>query len=397
MAMQKKKKAKIEEILTPDFYSRYSGLLTLSDLSLVITDPTGYILYEFNPTPDFCKCVCQTEQHMTCPACINATQEENESGAFVCPNGLCNIIVPIWEENAVVAYVIGGRAYSHETEYQKYMLDIPKFAERQKLDPEFVAKTCSMLKTADRQKIEAHAQLCTYIAQSISRSLTSGMQAPLQSIERDMLEKKIIDLEAKNNSLMVNPHFLFNTLNCIARIAYFEHAPKTEELIYYLSDLLRYNVQNNQSLHTIQAELDNIEKYLYIQKARFQSRLQYSINVPEHIRSCRIPNMVLQPVVENALIHGISPKRDGGKIDIYAENHGDKIMIFVVDNGNGFDKEVLKRLKEKDPDNSSKMGLRITDRRVKQYYGEEYGLEIVKSDYSGSTVSITISKSLIAR
>ena len=139
------------------------------------------------------------------------------------------------------------------------------------------------------------------------------------------------------------------------------------------------------------------EKYLYIQKARFQARLQYTINVPEHIRSCRIPNMVLQPVVENAVLHGISPKRDGGKVDIYAENHGEKITIFVVDNGNGFPKEVLKRLRDKDSTVGSEMGLRITDRRIKHYYGEDYGLEVVKSDYSGSTVSITISKSLISR
>ena len=71
-------------------------------------------------------------------------------------------------------------------------------------------------------------------------------------------------------------------------------------------------------------------------------------------------------------------------------------MIFVVDNGNGFPKDVLKRLREKDS-SGSEMGLRITDKRIKQYYGEEYGLEVVKSDYSGSTVSITISKSLIGR
>ncbi len=372
--MASKEKKKIEELLTADFYSRYSGLLALSDLAIMIVDLSGKILYEFIPTPDFCKYVCQEEQHSVCLPCLKSMRGE-QAATFICPNGLKNIVVPIQEEDTTVAYIIGSRVYSPDTEYQ-----------------------CSMLKNTAQSKIDAHEQLCTYIAQSISRSLTHGVQsAPMQSIEKDMLEKKIIDLEAKNNSLIVNPHFLFNTLNCIARIAYFEHAPKTEELIYYLSDLLRYNVQNGLSLHTIQAELDNIEKYLYIQKARFQSRLQYSINVPEHIRSCRIPNMVLQPIVENALIHGIAPKRDGGKIDIYAENHGEKIMIFVVDNGNGFPKEVLKRLKEKENSGNSEMGLRITDKRIKQYYGEEYGLEIVKSDYSGSTVSITISKSLIAR
>lgn len=390
-------KQSIEEILTADFYSRYSGLLALSDLAIMVVDLEGKILYEFIPTPDFCKYVCQTEQHTVCRACMVSMCSE-QAKTFVCPNGLKNIVVPIMEEDAVVAYIIGSRVYSGDTEYQKYMIDIPKIAQMRNLDPEFVAKTCSTLKTAESSKIDAHEQLCTYLAQSISRALTYGIPlAPMQSIEKDILEKKIIDLEAKNNSLMVNPHFLFNTLNCIARIAFFEHASKTEELIYCLSDLLRYNVQNEQSLHTIQAELDNIEKYLHIQKTRFQSRLQYTINVPDHIRSCRCPNMILQPIVENALDHGISPKRDGGKIDIYAENHGDKIMIFVVDNGNGFPKEVLKRLKEKEHPGNSEMGMRITDKRIKQYYGEEYGLEVVKSDYSGSTVSITISKSLITR
>jgi K+-sensing histidine kinase KdpD len=386
----------LEEVLTADFYSRYSGLLALSNLSLMIVDLEGRVLYEFIPTPDFCKYVCQSDQGQICPACVEAMHSGAER--FVCPNGLVNVLEPVLEDDTPVAYVVGSRVYSHETEYQKYLLDVPTLAQQRQLDAEFVAKTCSMLKTAEPDKIEAHEQLCTYIAQSISRALTHGTkEAPMQSIEKDMLEKKIIDLEAKNTSLMVNPHFLFNTLNCIARIAYFEKAPKTEELIYYLSDLLRYNVQNEQALHTIQAELDNIEKYLYIQKARFQSRLQYSINVPEHIRSCRIPNMVLQPVVENALIHGISRKRDGGQIDIYAENHGEKITIFVVDNGNGFPKEVLKRLKERESPGNSDMGLRITDKRIKQYYGDGYGLEVVKSDYSGSTVSITISKSLIGR
>lgn len=395
--MAAREKKTIEEMLTADYYSRYSGLLALSDLSIAVVDLDGKILYEFIPTPDFCKYVCQADQHTVCPTCMEAMASEKEE-TFVCPRGLKNIVIPITEEDETVAYVVGCHVYSGETEYQKYMLDIPKLAQQRNLDAAFVAKTCSMLKTTEEDKIEAHRRLCIYIAQSISCTLTYGMQpAPAQSIEKDALEKRIIDLEAKNNSLMVNPHFLFNTLNCIARIAYFEHAPKTEELIYYLSDLLRYNVQNGHSLHTIQAELDNTEKYLYIQKARFQARLQYTINVPEHIRSCRIPNMVLQPVVENAVLHGISPKRDGGKVDIYAENHGEKITIFVVDNGNGFPKEVLKRLRDKDSTVGSEMGLRITDRRIKQYYGEDYGLEVVKSDYSGSTVSITISKSLISR
>ena len=203
-----------------------------------------------------------------------------------------------------------------------------------------------------------------------------------------MLEKKINDLEAKNMSLVVNPHFLFNTLNSIARIAYFENSHTTEELIYCLSDLLRYNLKQADQLHTIASEIDNIEKYLHIQKVRFKNRLEYEIDISEDIRSCRIPNMVIQPIVENALIHGITPKRDGGKINIFADKFHDKIIISITDNGNGFPREVLEQIKNNE--NKLGLGFRSTDKRIKQIFGENYGLEIIKSDYSGSTVTVSI-------
>jgi len=98
--------------------------------------------------------------------------------------------------------------------------------------------------------------------------------------------------------------------------------------------------------------------------------------------------MVLQPIVENALIHGITPKRDGGKINIYAEKLKNTIVITVIDNGNGFPKDVLDNIRNSK--NKSGLGFRSTDKRLKQYYGESYGLEIVKSDYSGTTITITI-------
>jgi sensor histidine kinase YesM len=112
------------------------------------------------------------------------------------------------------------------------------------------------------------------------------------------------------------------------------------------------------------------------------------IDVPESIRSLRIPNMVIQPIVENALIHGITPKRDGGKIRIYAEEIKNKVVITVADNGTGFPKDVLENIRNSK--SRSGLGMRSTDKRLKQYYGESYGLDIIKSDYSGSTITITI-------
>ena len=273
------------------------------------------------------------------------------------------------------------------------MIDVMSLKEDKDTDLEFIAKSISALKTVEQNKIQIHEQLCAQIAKNISLDLSesfSHVNPDIErlSIEKEILEKKIIDLEAKNMSLVVNPHFLFNTLNCIARIAYFEHFLSTEELIYCLSDLLRYNLKQNDQLHTIGADIDNVEKYLYIQKVRFKNRLDYEIDVAESIKSYRIPNMVIQPIVENALIHGITPKRDGGKICIFAEEYNKEIVISIMDNGNGFPKEVFENMQNSG--NKSGLGLRSTDNRLKRYYGESYGLKIVKSDYSGSTVTITI-------
>jgi len=382
----------LKDLTDSNLYSRYCGLLSLSNSSLQLIDTNGNSLLEFNPSPDFCKFVCQEDETRICQDYISRFESGKED-RFVCQYGLSNILLPIIINNQTIGYVAGAQVYSQDSEYQKYLIDISAIAKDKKLDPEFIAKSISAIKTIEENKIEMHEQLCNHIAQNICYELsqsipTTDKDIARLSIEKEMLEKKIIDLEAKNMSLVINPHFLFNTLNSIARIAYFEKSHTTEELIYCLSDLLRYNLKQDDELHTIGAEMDNIEKYLYIQKIRFKNRMEYEIDIADHIKPHRIPNMIIQPIVENALIHGITPKRDGGKIKIYAEKYKNDINIFVMDNGNGFPKEVLQSLEQSE--NRLGIGFRSTDKRLKRYFGEQYGLKIAKSDYSGSTVTISI-------
>ncbi|AOY74610.1 sensor histidine kinase [Clostridium formicaceticum] len=382
----------LKKLIASNLYTRYSGILSLSDISLFLVDTNGDILLELIPSPDFCSHVCMERGDQVCPDYRNRFKSD-EAGSFVCRYGLENILLPIKVKDETMGYIAGMQVYSQDTEYKKYMIDVQSLKNDRKVELEFIAKSIASLKTVELNKIKIHEQLCRHIAKNISLDLSESVSqvnphVARLSIEKEMLEKKIIDLEAKNMSLVINPHFLFNTLNCIARIAYFEHSHTTEELIYCLSDLLRYNLKQDDQLHTIASEIDNIEKYLYIQKARFKNRLEYSIDVPEKIKSYRIPNMVIQPIVENALIHGITPKRDGGKISIYAEKSKGAIVISIADNGNGFPKDVLDKIQQ--CENKSGLGFRSTDKRLKQYYGEGYGLEIVKSDYSGSTITITI-------
>ncbi|MBP2643113.1 MAG: histidine kinase internal region [Firmicutes bacterium] len=382
----------LQNLMDSNLYSRYSGLLSLSNISLLLIDCDGNILLEFNPSPDFCKLVCQEKETRICIEYFSRLKA-GEGDRFICHYGLENILLPIGNNNQPIGYVVGAQVYSPDSEYRKYLIDIKGIAKDRKLEPEFIAKSIATIKTIEENKIRVHEQLCNHIANNIFYDFSENINNTdttivRLSIEKEMLEKKILDLEAKNMSLVVNPHFLFNTLNSIARIAYFEKSPKTEELIYCLSDLLRYNLKQDDELHTIEAEIDNIEKYLYIQKVRFKNRLEYDIDIADHIKSHRIPNMTIQPIVENALIHGITPKRDGGKIKIYAEKYKNDINIFVVDNGNGFPKEVLQSLQQSE--GKLGIGFRSTDKRLKRYFGEQYGLTILKSDYSGSTVTISI-------
>lgn len=389
----------LKNLIASNLYTRYSGILSLSDISLLLVDTNGDILLEFIPSPDFCTQICQKKEGRICPDYRRQFKPDGKN-RFVCRYGLENILLPITVQGETFGYIAGMQVYLKDTEYQKYMIDVKSLKEGRSSELEFIAKSISSLKTVELNKIKIHELLCAHIAKNISLDLSESIIHADQnlvrlSIEKEILEKKIIDLESKNMSLVINPHFLFNTLNCIARIAYFEHSHTTEELIYCLSDLLRYNLKQDDKLHTIGAEIDNIKKYLYIQKVRFKNRLEYNIDVPENIKSYRIPNMVIQPIVENALIHGITPKRDGGKISIYAEEYKKEIVISIMDNGKGFPKHILQNIQQSE--NKSGLGFRSTDKRLKRYYGERYGLKIVKSDYSGSTVTITIPTQPIAR
>lgn len=389
----------LQDFVDSNLYSRYSGLLSLSNISLLLIDTNGNILLEFNPSPDFCKLICQEDEKRICSECITRLKP-GKGDRFICNYGLESILLPVEVSGQTIGYVVGGQVYSPDREYQKYLIDILALAKDKKLEPELIAKSISAIKTIEDNKVEVHEQLCNHIAKNISYDFTESINntnttVARLSIEKEMLEKKILDLEAKNMSLVINPHFLFNTLNSIARIAYFEKSHTTEELIYCLSDLLRYNLKQADELHTIGSEIDNIEKYLYIQKVRFKNRLEYEIDIADDIKPYRIPNMVIQPLVENALIHGISPKRDGGKIKISAEKYKEDINIFVMDNGNGFPKEVLQSLHQSD--NKLGIGFCSTDKRLKRYFGDHYGLKIAKSDYSGSTVTISIPTKPTAR
>lgn len=178
----------------------------------------------------------------------------------------------------------------------------------------------------------------------------------------------------------LNPHFLYNVFNTINASVPPENE-KTRQMIAELSDLFRYQLQASQAeLVNLEDELEFVQKYLDLEKERFGDRLQIKIDVPRELYSERIPPMILQPIVENSVKHGLSTLIDGGEISIKIFKESEKLMFEIADTGIGAkDKEALL---------NKGIGLTNTNLRLQKMY--ESGLEILDNKPSGLKIKFSI-------
>ncbi|WP_051538233.1 sensor histidine kinase [Butyrivibrio proteoclasticus] len=218
-----------------------------------------------------------------------------------------------------------------------------------------------------------------------------------QEMETLEIEKQI---EAMNLELLksqINPHFLFNTLNVIAGNANLEGAETTEQLIEALSSLFRYNLKTHAKETYLYQELKISRDYMYLQKMRFGSRVEFEIDCEVDENKTIVPTFVFQPLLENAIIHGLAPKVEGGKVTIRIRRDEDRLLIDVEDTGVGIDKDILTNIKKhlqngRDAfDNTEIVGIGLgnINRRIRAMY-KEGSLDINGNQYGGTTVSICI-------
>lgn len=142
------------------------------------------------------------------------------------------------------------------------------------------------------------------------------------------------ETEYKALQAQINPHFLFNCLDTISLTALTEGAEETQELIFALSDLLRNLLKHTEEVITLREEMKYVEDYLFLQKARFADRIQVVTQVDEGVWNARIPKFILQPLVENAVVHGLEPSLTGGTLTITAgKDEKNDLVITVADTG----------------------------------------------------------------
>ena len=167
-----------------------------------------------------------------------------------------------------------------------------------------------------------------------------------EEIERVEMEKQLSGARLELLKSQINPHFLFNTLNMIACMAKLEEAVTTERMISSMGSLFRYNLKTSEQIVTLARELKVVQDYMYIQQMRFGNRILYSCDLEVDAEQAMIPAFTLQPVVENAMVHGLSKKEQGGRVHVRIWEQGNRLVISVADTGLGMSEERLAEVTE---------------------------------------------------
>ena len=209
---------------------------------------------------------------------------------------------------------------------------------------------------------------------------------------------QILAKDAQLNALIaqLNPHFLYNVMENISGIGYLHGIPELGQITEYLSDLLRYSIDDEQMVVPIDLEITYIEKYIALQNIRFDNRIHFICEIPEHIRHYSILKFLLQPIVENSIIHGLWPKEESGSIQISADESGNSLLIIIEDDGIGIEPVAIDALNKQMRDSSitknpgSHLGIYNVHKRIKLFYGTSYGIQFHRTADSGIQATLTI-------
>ena len=214
----------------------------------------------------------------------------------------------------------------------------------------------------------------------------------LEQVKKEQIRLRKAEFELLQSQ--INPHFLYNTLDAIVWLAEAGEQKKVVSMVGSLSDFFRTSLNQGKDIITIKEELQHSRSYLEIQQMRYQDILNYEIHVPEELHRYLIPKITIQPLVENALYHGIKNKRGLGRIVISGRKEEDFLILQIEDNGIGMRKERLDQVKEgmnqKIPTEKDIYGLYNVNERIRLNFGEKYGLSIESTYGEGTVVSIIL-------
>ena len=212
----------------------------------------------------------------------------------------------------------------------------------------------------------------------------------LQKRNSELIERKRV-MEIKQLEEQINPHFVFNVLETL-RYQVLIDANKASEMIMSFANIMRYNIYYGDTIVPLKTDIEYVKDYLLLQKMRYNRRLTYSIDIPKELLDCEVPKLVIQPIVENSLKHGMK-NVDSIHVKITAFIEDDCFKLIVQDNGTGIESEILDRLTEdleKEDVSKEHIGMYNSHRVVRLLYGSPYGLKIESTYGKGTLVTIIL-------
>ena len=219
----------------------------------------------------------------------------------------------------------------------------------------------------------------------------------MQVMAQEELQHKMLveRTEYKMLQAQINPHFLYNTLDTMSGIANAQNCPMVSGMCHSLSAIFRYSLNMTDELSTVQNEMAHVRNYLYVMDVRNGSTIAYDYQIDSDTLADQMPRICIQPVVENALTHGLrNVRRKDKKLLIRSEHVNENLVITVQDNGAGMDAESMNRLLDQNDMKRVESGISIgilnVNARLKRLFGEKYGLNIESTAGEGTTVTITV-------
>lgn len=247
-----------------------------------------------------------------------------------------------------------------------------------------VAKACNKMMDSIRDYIKKTKENYERESRMIENEL---------NMKNDLKEAQLKYLQAQ-----INPHFLFNSLNAAAQLAMMEGAENTCLFVQNMADFFRYNVRKMEKDTTLKEELELVDNYIYILNVRFAGEIHYTKQIDERVTGTMMPSMILQPLIENAVNHGIREFQGGGQIHLSVYSDGGMVCVKVEDNGVGIEQEVIEKIMRGESAHSHSqrdsagIGMDNVINRLKRYYNMEHVIEIRRREEAGTEVVIYLKR-----
>ena len=368
-------------------------------VAAVTVDRQGMPITE---TSTFCK-VCQmirsTEVGLArCQQCDaeggRIALELQEPYAYRCSGGFLDAAAPIIIDGQYVGSILCGQVIPSDAP-EAFIQDILARNLPLGLPAEQFEEEVRKIEPLPRERFHAAVEMLSLAANHVMEKGAANLTQSFllrETQERAALQAALQEAQLRALKAQINPHFLFNSLTLLGYTALEEGAARTEEIAYNLSDLLRYSLRNMSTQVELGVELEMIEQYLAIQKISFGDRLQSQVLLDAEMAHIEVPCMILQPLVENAVIHGAEPLTRPVMITVRATRQLDYLILEVADDGVGMPEAIVRNIENgRFEGEGASLGLQNVFQRLVNEYGDSVEIGVKSAPDQGTLIHLAIS------